>query len=197
MADISDSRLDDMCTPFLSILHQYEYYFVAISEAEKSVLIFCAGYCGKSLHKISSCGTCLKTFITKKPFECDVNVTALSYVEALDRGGLTWPQSSLVHIISIVFMVFKCIISEKYENEFICSFNQRNVLVHLCMTAVSESEEFEEYNLCQDCARNRIDIVKMAVTKMCNILLNNYTKLLNDKRALAKGKTKRKLQTLT
>ena len=111
--------------------------------------------------------------------------------EILSRGGLKWPTKFLIDIVADVYTVFNCLISDKYEQAFLGLTNQRQVLVAISIDFINRPE-----SACE-CGFPMSKLVYKSVFIASNIMLNNYTKLFNEKKCVAKSeKSKRKLSML-
>ena len=119
-----------------------------------------------------------------------------SYLETLDRGGLTWPTQELVDVVIKVFCIFQCLVSEAYEQKFLSASNQKKILISLSEKGCLQ---YSFINSVFDCGHKFSDFLRVIVGKMANIMLNNYCKKMNDLSNICKGaksKHKRKLSTL-
>ena len=137
---------------------------------------------------------CKQELCTDKELLCDYggdSDASYFYIDVLNRGGLKWPTQFLTDVVVDVFVVFKCLIAEKYEQAFSEVTNQRELLVKLSLEFPNKSE-----HMCE-CGMPISKTVYRCVVTVANIMLNNYTKLLNDKRSTNKAaKVQRKLSTL-
>ena len=84
-------------------------------------------------------------------------------------------------------------ISEKHEEKFLVISSQRQVIIATSTEFINPRSDV----VC-DCGMAQVELVQKCVPVTSNIMLNNYTKLVNDKISTAKSlKTQRKLSTLT
>ena len=117
-------------------------------------------------------------------------------IYASDRGGLKWPHQILVDVVSKVFCLFQRLLSSTHEKQFIDVPNHKELVVYLCVEFLKTQTSLD--SVCE-CGRSMRDLLKHCASKMANILLNNYSKRLNDAAICAKGqkdKKSRKLATL-
>jgi len=72
-------------------------------------------------HKVvpkQSCSLCKQELYTEKELLCDCGNdidASYFYTDVLNRGGLKWLTQFLTDVVADVFVVFKCLIAEKYE----------------------------------------------------------------------------------
>jgi len=174
--------LDDACTG-------------EVDDRDLASLVFIAGYVAHKVVPKLSCSLCKQELCTDKELLCDCgddSDASYFYIDVLNRGGLKWPTQFLTDVVVDVFVVFKCLIAEKYEQAFSEVTNQRELLVKLSLEFLNKSE-----HMCE-CGMPISKTVYRCVVTVANIMLNNYTKLLNDKRSTNKAaKVQRKLSTLT
>jgi hypothetical protein len=93
-------------------------------------------------------------------------------------------------------MVFQRLLCTEYESRFMALSSNKQVAIRICMDMFED-----DHSVCGNGHQLTI-LYKSCVTKMTNILLNNYCKKLNDAAISAKGqiskdKKSRKLSTLT
>jgi hypothetical protein len=95
-----------------------------------------------------------------------------------------------------VFCIFQCLVSTVYEQQFLNASNQKKILTSVSMKGFVQDSFLN--SVC-DCGYKFSDFVHVIVSRMANILLNNYCKKLNDATNIckaAKSKSKRKFSTL-
>ena len=95
-------------------------------------------------------------------------------------------------------MLFQMLLSTKHEKQFVDLSNHKQLAIYLCVEMLKLQPNMG--NVC-DCGRCHLDLYKLCIVKMTNILLNNYCKRLNDaavsaKVSAKKDKQSRKLATL-
>ena len=105
---------------------------VEINDSECKSLIFIGGYVGfKIVQDKITCDLCTNELVKNFDLNLDIASTAFSYLRDLDCGRLKWPTDLLVEIVTQVFLVFRCIVSENYKGKFLELLNNRSVFVHL------------------------------------------------------------------
>ena len=165
-----------------------------IDDRDLTCIVFIAGYIAHKVCKSVSCKMCQYELCTDRELLCEFGENLddkFLYIEILNRGGLKWPTQFLIDIVSDVFVVFNCLISQKYENEFLSVTNQRDLVVRISLDFINHSD-----NTCE-CGNATSKLLYRSVFIAANIMLNNYTKLVNDKKKPEKSeKSKRKLTTL-
>jgi hypothetical protein len=166
---------------------------VEISEHNLPVLIYIAGYVANSVGRKLKCPSCICRLSKNSDLHCDFSPEIFDYLKSIDRGGLKWPSDFTLDVCSKAHLLFQEVVS-KLEKEFLLCTNQRSVLVYCCVKFCSKSYDTE--NVCSSCSRSLIDVTKMMLRPMINILLNNFTKVKNDQLLENKTNKRRKLSTL-
>jgi len=171
---------------------------VVISDDDMRVLVFIAGYVGRKVKLACNCTSCINEIVSQNQMACDIASDHLVYTSALDRGGLTWPNQTLVDVVVKIFMIFQRLLSTKYEKQFVNMPKHKALAIYLCMEMLKLQPGMD--SKCE-CGRSQMNLYKLCAVKMTNILLNNYCKRLNDDAASAKAtaqkdKKSRKLATL-
>lgn len=165
-----------------------------IDDRDLTCIVFIAGYIAHKVCKLFTCKLCQYELCTDRELLCEFGENLddkFLYIEILNRGGLKWPTQFLTDIVSDVFVVFNCLISKKYETEFLSVTNQRDLVVRVSLDFINHLD-----NTCE-CGITTSKLVYRSVFIAANIMLNNYTKLVNDKKKPEKSdKSKRKLATL-
>jgi hypothetical protein len=106
----------------------------AISQDEAEVLVYIAGYIAHRTNMTLKCIQCKSLISHNRKLEVDsCNRPDLVYLKHLDRGGLKWPKKFLVEIVSQMFVLFKVLIGQDFEIEFIKVRNQRVLLKKLAI----------------------------------------------------------------
>ena len=155
-------------------------------------LVFVSGYCARKALLNVTCEGCISEFRQERLMQVESTAETLTYISALDRGGLTWPSDFAVEILTHIFKKFQLLIGNReYEERLLSCKNQRFLLLRLTMQRLSDVGLLSKY--CDRCDMQ--DIVQRFCKPAVNIFLNNYSKLFTDKASTSKNK--RKLQTLT
>ena len=155
-----------------------------------SALIYVSGYVSFAVSKKVSCGYCVSRLSASKLLDIEFDENASAYINIIDRGGLKWPTDFVYSICVNTFMIFEQIIS-KLENEFLQHFNQKGVLMS-CSYAYNTEFHYDE--VCS-CSISTHQLIRLIISVISNILLNNYCKINNNYLA-DKSKDKAKLSTL-
>lgn len=166
-------------------------YDEEISEETIPIILYICGYVGKKIAERNKCNDCKQILLTSTDFHVEF-APNLIYLNNLNRGGLKYPSKFLILIGTIAYKIFQTLISEKFENLFLESSNQKQFLKAIILERV-ELENVDNV-LCHCESNLQISIVR-CVDIWCNILLNNYSKVKRDNICLQSGK-KRKLSTL-
>lgn len=178
--------------PFQAVITEAES--VTVTDSDMRVLVFIAGYIGRKVKLAIACSLCTRDLVSKDLMSCDIQLSHLIYIEALDRGGLMWPSQILVDIVAKVYMIFQVLLSEHYEKKFVSLPHHKEIAIHLCVDAIRP--EIACDSVCE-CSRSSIDVYRQCIARMCNILLNNYCKKLNDNAAVDKAVKSKKQRKLT
>lgn len=164
-----------------------------VTENENMVLIYITGYI---VHKIGNAITCIDC---KKFLHHDREITVeyannalLSYLKFIDRGGLKYPTDYFVSLVINLFLLFKILISEKFESHFLKEKSQKSLFVQLGLNYLKKNQMLE--NTSCYCGQQFSYFYKKCLTTFANILLNNYRKLENDK--IVTERAERKLKKL-
>jgi hypothetical protein len=104
-------------------------------------------------------------------FEWDIS---LLYLKDIDRGDLKWPSQFLTDIVLKIYFVFQTLISEQYEQKFLASKNGSHVIF------AKSTEMINAENCTCECGVTIPQIVSKCVLTASNMMLNNYTKIVND-----------------
>lgn len=188
------STLENICTKFPDLFDMCDTMGVEDSEAKS--LIFISGYVAfKVVTSKVDCDLCKSELITDQHLLMDTTDEQNSYLTSIDRGGLKWPTEFLVECVSQMLLVFKCVISEKFEALFLSLSNHKSVLIELFKERLNGCCMLEGKCVCGV----TISCLMTHTTQIvANIFLNNYSKRSADKEAITKDKCKfRKLSTLT
>lgn len=157
-------------TQFVGVLSNWSIESVNV---DQSVLLYVCGYVAYKTIQLFSCKACtdfiLGTHTTDK------------YFATLVRSGLTVPSDIVVQLGNFVCAVMQYLISEEYETKFLTWENQKQLLQNLIDQEIYAFVYLRIF-VTNSCLWGRplTDIYKMFVYIMCNILLNNYSKLQND-----------------
>ena len=198
LADCDDEKHDNLPTDsndtdLLTVLD--ESCDVEIEDRDFSSFVFIAGYIVYKIAKKLSCNLCMLELCSYESmvFEASDNVShQFAYIEDLDRGGLIWPTQYTTDIIMKVYAVFQCLISPLHEEKFLAVRSHQQIFMTLGTEFVGVTNK-----ICE-CGMGSTEIVKKCVLTASNIMLTNYIKIINEKKAVAKTmKAKRKLSTLT
>lgn len=162
-----------------------------IEENDRNVLIYISGYVAHSVKRRTRCEACSLHLSVNKILLMDIPPQCTDYVNLLDRGGLQWPTDFVANVCFNTFLIFQNLIKD-HEREFRQLSNQKNTLAKLSLDF--NHGLYVDVNCCS-CRRTLFSLMSLCVQSMANILLNNYTKSINN--SAASQKNKRKLGTLT
>lgn len=149
-----------------------------LSENDVKILIYIGGYCIKKLDL--SCKVCLEMFLLDEVFDLEVDNENYKYLKELNRGGLKFPTSIIVDILSMSFILFRKLLSKEYEDKFIGCNDQFSVFVKLSMLGIYASNILEK-DYCTECNAKFSTLMNKVLQIFANICLNNYAKQCNDR----------------
>lgn len=148
-------------------------FSVDITDSDIRIIMYVSGYAVKKIAKVITCNGCKTYFESDKTnlFELD----HCEYLVNLDRGGLKYPSELITNIGICAYQIFQVLISQQYEENFLKYENQKYVLVLLIL----ERTELEDVSECS-CGKNLFEYFEKVAVIWANILLNNYTKNINN-----------------
>ena len=154
------------------------------NSATKQALAFIGGYAAFSLlRKLSKtsdlCPECYSLLTEDKTMEIQDLDSDFTLIQLLDRGGLKWPSTQVIHAVFTIWKMFtKIECSPVFIKDFLRS-DSRSILVQLTLLKL-ESEECEglEYE-CFDCCTEGKALFHTLLTTAANCLLNNKAKNLS------------------
>uniref|UniRef100_A0A131Y834 Transposable element n=2 Tax=Ixodes ricinus TaxID=34613 RepID=A0A131Y834_IXORI len=148
---------------------------------------YVAGYCAHvTLKKVLWCPSCKQNLVMEDAGLEKENIL----VASMTRGALKFPQAIVVNAVLFMEIVLDKLRSPQFATEFFALPNQREVLVALTSTALSEAEDLDQC----DFGHSRDEVMHRILSAAANTLLNNLCKTLNNK--LSTRKEKRKLDTV-
>ena len=166
---------------------------IVLTESEMKSLIFIAGYIGFKVVTMSvDCDLCKSELVSDQTLQVDLPADETSYIHELDRGGLKWPTDLLVEVVTQMFLVFRCVISSKYESKFLTFSSQRAVLIELFNKRLNFLGLQEGKCVC---GSTMTALIGKTMRTAANIFFNNYCKRAADKQ-VTKDKGKRKLSII-
>jgi hypothetical protein len=115
------------------------------------------------------CPTCCRS-LTSRHEEFDD-----TYIDDLNRGGLTVPSKKIIDIGKHVFGVMSKLISEEYEEEFLLQHAQKKLLVSLVKIGITSDRNLLFENNCP-CGIDNEYIVNNSLSIFCNILITTIQK---------------------
>lgn len=150
---------------------------VLISSADINAIVYCSGYVALKTMERLKCHDCGELLMLNCLIDAEFTPETV-YMTGLNCGGLKYPTDFSTEIGIRALQVFRSLTSENFETLFIKSANHKNFLFSI----ITEYSESLLYNLPIDpiCGHSSSKILDISVTIWTNILLNNYTKELND-----------------
>lgn len=153
-------------------------------------LVYIAGYCAYAALKRQPCDDC-RDLLTIASRELERSDHVL--IDNMSRGGLKFPQPSVVHAVLCTKIVLERMTGKQCEHQFHTESSQRSALLSVMMHLLSDNEDLDA------CATGHSpdSILKNILNPAVNTLLKNYAACKNDRitREKLSGK-QRKLHTL-
>lgn len=157
------------------------------------VITYVAGYCGFSILKKYNCSMCKEMLSRSDTPSLNISDN-FSMINGLDRGGLLYPNEIPINIVLYSYIVINKL---TVEEVFLTSNNHRELAFEAILESLINNEVQFDTAFCENnhCS-NRL--LKLIVWKSCNVLLNNFCKLMNSKVSRkSKNSSSRKLSTLS
>ncbi|XP_072159205.1 uncharacterized protein [Bemisia tabaci] len=204
--DFSIKTFGDECQKAikgLKVVENLEFFEPAITEApsldisvnDSRVLVCLASYSAtkviqhfsktntassrKEGERKKICSNCIGELITTEPLEIERAAEIYEYMSAIDRGGLNKPSEFSFDLCVNIYKLFKILISQKYEDQFLKLQIPHKAVVDLGL------QMFESYidhlvPECGTCELKIVKVIKKMLRSMANCLLKNYTKNLQE-----------------
>ena len=112
---------------------------------------------------------------TDLPIDREVSNDSLTYVNTINRGGLTYPSNFLFDTVQCAYNIFNICIS-KHEPAYLRVENQKQTLLGLFEMYITRTTYFNsELLTCTECGSEIITQVMRALSCFANILFKNYS----------------------
>ena len=87
-----------------NFIEEFPYNQVPFDETQLPVLLYVAGYAAKKVTSKLSCGGCKQLLDDKSGelLQVDIDNSVLTYFQKLNRGGLIYPSTILLHVFQAV-----------------------------------------------------------------------------------------------
>lgn len=145
---------------------------IIIDRETCQILTYIAGYVGRKASESIDCVSCKNSLVTATS-DSNENINQ-KYLASLSRGGLKYPTQLSLQISTIAFQIFQIVISEPFDKYFLKLKNQKQYLCSIIR------EKLEGLLDSEYCTLHSSVLFSKFINTWCNILLNNYTKDLND-----------------
>lgn len=136
---------------------------------------YVCGYAAHSICKKISCSDCQFVFIKEKGIKIHE-----TYFDYMQRGGLVQPtqvvQQQFFHMCAIFQEIIR---NGEMKTKFFCETSQRKILHCLTLNSVQQENFYIDTNRVCNCGQTNINIFKMLLFPMANIILLNYCKEVN------------------
>ena len=203
LKDITDPLNEKMSQHELVTNEEYQEFLQVIdncdpslTDAQLKALVFVTGYAVSKLLPELQCEDCKALIHTGRELGVEGCMDSNSYLQELDRGGLTWPSELAVACITEAFKVFQSLVANtEIEQKFLKVSNQHKTLYQLSVKRLQSINICTE--VCACCSTEAMTLVFKFLRRAVNIFLNNYSKSITDLSVSSKGKGKRKMTTLT
>ena len=105
-----------------------------------------------------------------------------NYIDIINRGDLKYPTENIVIIISVAYLIFKELISEKYEKDFVhAESKQHELFMKIIIENLRTNNIAWMNDRCSECNYPYDSIVMHIIKSFSNICLNNYVKNVSSK----------------
>ena len=148
------------------LIATFPYNQVQFDETQLPVLLHMAGYAAKKTSAKINCISCKQLLVDEscEKLEVDIDKSIIAYFEELNRGGLTYPSSTLLHAFQASPAIFNICISEDFEKVFLKLSNPKYFLCRL-IYIIGRTLICFRLSLHAICASNRIQQF------LCNVLV--------------------------
>lgn len=180
--------------------HNLTQEYLSSCNIDKSAQIYACGYAAHSISTKVSCEMCRQLLRKSKGAETDD-----IYFDHLQRGGLSVPTDAICEIFFHMSAVLQDIIQDtNSKKRFFEETKNKNVLIILTFNSLDSFDFFTNFETKCDCGAIIRELFLKVASPLCNILLNNFTKLFNDEKSKligdrknAKGPSQRKIKSFS
>ena len=164
------------------LIATFPYNQVQFDETQLPVLLYVAGYAAKKTSAKINCISCKQLLVDEscEKLEVDIDKSIIAYFEELNRGGLTYPSSTLLHAFQASHAIFNICISEDFEKVFLKLSNPKYFLLQANLHYWENFDLFSSITTCSLCLKQNSTILIQCVSVLANIMLNNYSKAKSD-----------------
>ena len=113
-------------------VEKFLYITVSFATENLPILVYVAGFVASKVMSKLNCSNCKKfCYQEKNIISAEIDSSLNEYFNNLNRGGLTYPSSILLHTFQASHSIFNTCISSNLEEEFLNLINQKTVLLDL------------------------------------------------------------------
>jgi hypothetical protein len=168
-----DIYLDD----FIDVFHT-EYLSDFEKERDDSSFEYVSGYGAHAVSKKIHCMACKSTLVVEKG-----EIVGDCYFDYLQRGGLSVSTPELkfllFHMNAILNVILK---TSSLKMKFLVATNQKLLLCKLSILSLSQEGFAIDFESTCVCGRTTQKLYNLVRARFANILLNNYSKAVNNNR---------------
>lgn len=152
-------------------------------------MLYVCGYISYKIARTIKCKYCIDVVVNNSE-------TNDNYFKSINRGGLSVPTDFLIGISKHVLGIMQTLMSNEFEDLFLSSSNHKQIVCKLANIAIQNDNSLPIDNKCFKCGFKYEAFAADAVSRMSNVVLNNYTKIRNDHLNAVKN-NKRKVAILS
>ena len=171
-------------------MEEFPYITVSFATENLPVLVYVAGFVASKVTSKLNCSNCKKILSPgKNVINAEIDSSLNEYFNNLNRGGLTYPSSILLHTFQASYSIFNTCISSNLEEKFLNLKNQKAVLLDLNSNFWKFSDYLQINSMCSNptCGKEQpifkkfvsiyfptfylITIQKVKMTKQLSLLL--------------------------
>ena len=121
-----------LCNLDQHFVKEFPYIIISFAMENFPVLVYVAGFIASKAMSKLNCSICKKILSPgKNIINAEIDSSLNEYFNNLNRGGLTYPSSILLHTFQASYSIFNTCISSNLEEKFLNLKNQKVVLLDL------------------------------------------------------------------
>lgn len=173
-----------------STLFHTEY--LVLTNVDFSANLYASGYASFAVAKRLSCSSCKVLIIKEKGA-----YTEDDYFDFLQRGGLSVPTDEVSILLYHMGAILQAVQSDKnYSLLFFSQKNQKGLLCTLTLKSILSDNFYINLDYECHCGSSSYLVYSHVCYRLANILLNNYTKCINNTEHKSQASNTRKVLKL-
>ena len=121
-----------LCNLDQHFVKEFPYIIISFAMENFPVLVYVAGFIASKAMSKLNCSICKKILSPgKNIINAEIDSSLNEYFNNLNRGGLTYPSSILLHTFQASYSIFNTCILSNLEEKFLNLKNQKVVLLDL------------------------------------------------------------------